>query len=152
MRKIVAVGALLSFASLGAIGGETVPDIVGAWQTTAPLKQGHAVEVFLADGTYCSLSSTSSTRPFSTGTWEATGFGVAVGISGSDNAKEITQSPIREIRVVRAAAGGILMGYPCDHCEDGIAGTLYERSKMTSTCRSMGPNNSFKPKPLRGSA
>jgi hypothetical protein len=151
MRKIVAMAVLL-FASPAAIGGGTFRDIVGTWRTATPLKQGHAVEVFLSDGTYCSFSSTSSTRPFSIGTWEATSFGVAIGISASDNPKEITQSPIREIRVVRAALGGILMGYPCDHCEEGIAGTLYESSEMASTCRSMGPNNSFKPKPLRGSA
>ena len=97
--------------------------LVGTWS------DGHTIETFLSDGTYCSSpANTGSAR--SVGTWEASSAGsLTVDVERAIDAHEITPADVEEIRVVLIPkAGQLLMGYSCSHCEGGIAGSIFRRS------------------------
>ena len=110
-------------------------------------------QVFEADGIYCAR--TSEGEELGRWVFESDGY---ISLTVTSLNGEIVRRPVyEELRVVRSShRDKLLMGYECTHCQDNILGSWYRRAKLQSECgihsgTKVPPNQSFKPKPLRGS-
>jgi len=129
MKKSTLVLSVL-FLSLSAVAADelTKSDLVGTWVTgkeTMP-----QVEVFLADGNYCSYATPKAQHPYSRGTWTLdTNGSIALDITASEDSSDVNQSDLGQSRHARFDKHGqLLMGIPCERCSGGILGPSYKRA------------------------
>jgi hypothetical protein len=129
MKKSTLVLSIL-FLSLSALAADelTKSDLIGTWETgkeTTP-----QVEVFLADGSYCSYATPAAQHPYSRGTWTlGTSGSIVLDITASEDSSDLSQSDLGQSRHARFGKHGrLLMGIPCESCSGGILGPSYKRA------------------------
>lgn len=125
------------FFSLAAFAADELAksDLTGTWEAdenTTP-----RVEVFLADGNYCSYATPDSQHPYSRGTWTLGPSGaVVLDITSSEDPSDLSHSDLGQARHARLGSHGrLLMGIPCERCSGGILGPSYKRADpQRQTC------------------
>ena len=110
-------------------------ELIGTWKPSA-VDRGRLIQVFLADGTYCTRESMALRRPHSIGTWSTNATGeLLLRTTRSEDPSLLTPADVSEIRrTFVTSPSEIVMGPPCPHCDDGIAGVEYRRATSIAHC------------------